>query len=408
MSEFDVVVVGGGIHGVGAAQAAAAAGHSVLLLEQRALASGSSSRSSKLIHGGLRYLESGQLRLVRESLHERTTLLRIAPELVRLRRFYIPIFRQTRRRPWQLRVGLSTYALLAGCTAGAGFGTLPRTQWHRLAGLKTAGLQKVFWYQDGQTDDALLTTAVMRSAQSLGARIAMPANFVGATLNKGEVIVRYSTDAGAGASAGTVAGGGVAAGAQQLECRCRVLINAAGPWAANVARLISPAVAIPQLELVQGTHMLLDLPAQEHIYYVESPRDGRAVFVMPWHERTLVGTTEVRFRGEPRDVEPTPHELHYLRGLLRHYFSGPWAEAPMLKAFAGLRVLPSGAGHAFHRSRETLLQADRNERPRVVSIYGGKLTTWRAVSARVLESVAASLPTRAAAARTDQLLLHPT
>jgi glycerol-3-phosphate dehydrogenase len=394
MSEFDVVVVGGGIHGVGAAQAAAAAGHSVLLLEQRALASGSSSRSSKLIHGGLRYLESGQLRLVRESLHERTTLLRIAPELVHLRRFYIPIYRQTRRRPWQLRVGLSMYALLAGCATGAGFGTLPRAQWHRLTGLKTVGLQKVFWYQDGQTDDALLTAAVMRSAQSLGARIAMPANFVGATLNKGEVIVRYATDAGASA--------------QQLECRCRVLINAAGPWSANVARLISPAIAIPQLELVQGTHMLLDLPAQGHIYYVESPRDGRAVFVMPWHERTLVGTTEVRFRGEPRDVAPTPHELHYLRGLMRHYFGGQWADASMLAAFAGLRVLPAGSGHAFHRSRETLVQADRNERPRVVSIYGGKLTTWRAVSARVLESVAASLPTRAAVARTDQLLLHPT
>jgi glycerol-3-phosphate dehydrogenase len=389
MSAFDVVVVGGGIHGVGAAQAAAAAGHAVLLLEQRALASGSSSRSSKLIHGGLRYLESGQLRLVRESLHERTTLLRIAPELVRLRRFYIPIYRQTRRRPWQLRVGLSMYALLAGCASGADFGTVPRIQWHRLTGLKTAGLQKVFWYQDGQTDDAALTGAVLRSAQSLGARIVMPGNFVGATLNKGEVIVRYTT------------------GAQQLECRCRVLINAAGPWAANVARLISPAIAIPQLELVQGTHMLLDLPALDYIYYVESPRDGRAVFVMPWHERTLVGTTEVRFRGEPRDVAPTPHELHYLRGLMRHYFGGRWADAPMLAAFAGLRVLPSGSGHAFHRSRETLVQADRNERPRVVSIYGGKLTTWRAVSARVLGSVAASLPTRTAVARTDQLLLHP-
>jgi glycerol-3-phosphate dehydrogenase len=391
LTSFDVIVVGGGIHGVGAAQAVAAAGHSVLLLEQRALASGSSSRSSKLIHGGLRYLESGQIHLVRESLHERTTLLRIAPELVRLRRFVIPIYRQTRRRPWQLMLGLSMYALLAGCATGAGFGLLPRSQWHRLTGLKTDGLQHVFWYQDGQTDDALLTAAVMRSAQAIGARIAIPANFIGATLNKGEVVVRYTAgDAN-----------------QQLECCARVLINAAGPWAANVARLISPAIAIPQLELVQGTHMLLDLPAQDHIYYVESPRDGRAVFVMPWRERTLVGTTEVRFRGEPRDVAPTPHELHYLRSLMRRYFSADISQAALLNAFAGLRVLPAGAGHAFHRSRETLLQADREQRPRVLSVYGGKLTTWRAVSARVLERVADSLPTRDAVARTDQLLLHP-
>ncbi len=111
---WDVVVAGGGIHGVGIAQAVAAAGHSVLVLEQQAIAAGSSSRSSKLIHGGLRYLESGQFRLVRESLRERALLLRLAPELVRLQKFFIPIYDHSRRRPWQLRVGLSLYALLAG------------------------------------------------------------------------------------------------------------------------------------------------------------------------------------------------------------------------------------------------------------------------------------------------------
>ncbi len=311
---------------------------------------------------------------------------------MRLRRFYIPIYGQTRRRPWQLRVGLSMYALLAGCCAhGAGFGTLPRSQWQRLTGLRTEGLQTVFWYQDGQTDDARLTAAVMRSAQALGARLELPASFQGATLGADEVVVRYA----AGADS------------RPAECRARVLINAAGPWAAGVARLVSPAIDIPPLQLVQGTHMLLDLPPEEHIYYVESPRDGRAVFVMPWRERTLVGTTEVRFRGEPRAAAPTPHELHYLRGLMRHYFDDARAQAPMLDAFAGLRVLPAGVGHAFHRSRETLLLADREQRPRVLSIYGGKLTTWRAVSARVVAQLAGSLPARSAVARTDQLLLHP-
>jgi glycerol-3-phosphate dehydrogenase len=174
-----------------------------------------------------------------------------------------------------------------------------------------------------------------------------------------------------------------------------------------VARLISPAIAIPQLELVQGTHALLDLPARDHIFYLESPRDGRAVFVMPWHERTLVGTTEMRFRGEPRDAAPTPHELQYLHSLMRHYFTGAAATARVLESFAGLRVLPAGKGHAFHRSRETLLLADRDDRPRVLSIYGGKLTTWRAVSLRVVERCATSLPVREPVARTDQLLLSP-
>jgi glycerol-3-phosphate dehydrogenase len=392
MSAVDVVVVGGGIHGVGMAQAVSAAGHSVLLLEEQALASGSSSRSSKLIHGGLRYLESGELRLVRESLHERTTLLRLAPELVRLRRFYIPVYRQTRRQPWQLRLGLSLYALLAGFSTGARFGTLPRQRWHELEGLRTRDLQTVFWYQDGQTDDALLTAAVMRSAQSLGATLAMPARFTGATVDADGVTVHYHRSA---------------APAGEREIRARVLINAAGPWAAAVANQIAPAIPVPRLELVQGTHLLLDLPAREYCFYVESPRDGRAIFFMPRHGRTLVGTTEVRFRGDPRRVAPSPNELNYLRNVTQHYFGIPAAQQRVLEAFAGLRVLPAGAGHAFHRSRETLLLADAPQRPRVLSIYGGKLTTWRAVSARALAMIATSLPTRTPRARTDQLPLAP-
>jgi glycerol-3-phosphate dehydrogenase len=398
MKSFDVVIVGGGIHGTGMAQAAAAAGHSVLLLEEQSLASGSSSRSSKLIHGGLRYLESGQLRLVRESLHERTTLLRLAPELVRLRRFYIPVYRQTRRQPWQLRVGLSLYALLAGFRAGAGFGTLPRQRWHELEGLRTRDLKTVFWYQDGQTDDALLTAAVMRSAQSLGAELALPGRFVGAAVSTDGVTVRYRSGASGVVSADSEL---------EQEVRARVLVNAAGPWAADVARQVTPRIHVPTLELVQGTHVLLDLPARDYCFYVESPRDGRAIFFMPRHGRTLVGTTEVRFRGDPRRVAPSPNELNYLRGVTQHYFGAATAQHRVLEAFAGLRVLPAGAGHAFHRSRETLLLADDPRRPRVLSIYGGKLTTWRADTARALALIAAALPARTPRARTDQLPLTP-
>lgn len=387
---FDAVIVGGGIHGVGFAQAAAAAGHSVLLLEQTALAHGSSSRSSKLIHGGLRYLESGQLRLVRESLHERALLLKLAPDLVHLRRFLIPVYRQTRRRPWQLRIGLGLYAVLAGLDSAARFGTLPRRHWHELDGLRTQELQAVYWYHDAQTDDALLTAAVMRSAQSLGAELLMPAQFAGATLDQDAVTIRYTHQS------------------QECECRAGVLINAAGPWAAQVATRIAPTISVPPLELVQGTHIVLDGGLNEGIYYVESPRDGRAVFFMPWQSRTLVGTTELPFHGDPGRVLPTPHELKYLESVVRHYFPGRLEAAHRRQhaAFAGLRVLPAGGGHAFHRSRETLLAPDRTLRPRVLSIYGGKLTTWRAVSARALALVAGSLPDRRAVARTDRLPLR--
>ena len=390
MTRVDVAVIGGGIHGAGMAQAAAAAGHSVLLLEERALASGSSSRSSKLIHGGLRYLESAQLRLVHESLHERSTLLRLAPELVRLRRFYIPVYRQTRRRPWQLRAGLSMYAVLAAFRTGARFGTLPRHRWGELEGLRTQDLQAVFWYQDGQTDDALLTAAVMRSAESLGARLAMPGEFIAAELRPDGVTVHYRDGEAA-----------------ERELHARVLVNAAGPWAAAVAQRVTPRIEVPKLELVQGSHLLLDWPARDYCFYVESPRDGRAIFFMPRHGRTLVGTTEVRFRGDPRLAAASPNELNYLLGVARHYFGAEAARQRVLEIFAGLRVLPAGSGHAFHRSRETLLLPDAALRPRVLSIYGGKLTTWRAVSVRALRMIAGSLPRRRLRARTDELPLTP-
>jgi glycerol-3-phosphate dehydrogenase len=388
---WDVVVAGGGIHGVGIAQAVAAAGHSVLVLEQQALAAGSSSRSSKLIHGGLRYLESGQFHLVWESLHERSLMLHLAPELVRLQKFMIPIYEHSRRRPWQLRTGLSLYALLAGLGTDASFGTVPRSEWSTLDGLDTEGLQRVFHYHDAQTDDAQLTAAVMRSAQSMGAELQMPARCTGAVLADDEVVVSYQR------------------GEQQGECRARVLINAAGPWAAALAQRVTPKVAVPALELVQGTHLILDGSPQAGFYYLESPRDGRAIFVMPWYGQLLLGTTEVRFHGDPAQVTPGPHEIHYLLGVLRHYFPRFRDEAAstVRGAFAGLRVLPAKGGHAFHRSRETMLVTDRDRKPRLLSVYGGKLTTWRAVSARAFAKIADSLPLRRPVARTDRLPLHP-
>ena len=141
MKQYDVIVIGGGIHGAGVLQAAVAAGHSALLIERQALAAGTSSRSSKLLHGGLRYLESGQFSLVRESLRERAIHLRIASELVALKPFYIPVYRDTRRRPWQLKIGLWIYALLGGFDAATRFGTVPKSEWPQLDGLKILDLE---------------------------------------------------------------------------------------------------------------------------------------------------------------------------------------------------------------------------------------------------------------------------
>ena len=331
MKQYDVIIIGGGIHGAGVLQAAVAAGHSALLIERQALAAGTSSRSSKLIHGGLRYLESGQFALVRESLRERAIHLRIASELVQLKPFYIPVYRDTRRRPWQLKIGLWIYALLGGFDAATRFGSVPKSEWPQLDGLKTEDLDAVIRYHDAQTNDALLTRAVAKSALGLGAELAMPAAFTGAALSDDGVTVSYA-----------------AAGASQ-QCRCRVLINAAGPWATAVARAVDPAIAIPDVDLVQGTHIVIPHPLTAGIYYVESPTDGRAVFVMPWGGATLIGTTETPYRGEPDQVHPLPAEEEYLLAVVRHYFPAlnSLTRDDITERFAGLRVLPSATQAAF-------------------------------------------------------------
>src|SRR5690606_33761335 len=194
------------------------------------------------------------------------------------------------------------------------------------------------------------------------------ATFLGAELRGTGAVVRYAH-----------------AGAEH-ECEARVLISAAGAWAAEVADRITPTVGIPPIELVQGAHILVPGQLTQGLYYVESPRDGRAIFVMPWQGQTLVGTTETRFRGDPDAVEPLLSEKQYLVGVLRHYFPryADLTVRGLSGSFAGLRVLPSGPGHAFHRSREVLIAPDRLNRPRFVGVYGGKLTAWRATAEQVM------------------------
>jgi glycerol-3-phosphate dehydrogenase len=382
--QFDMVVIGGGIHGVGAAQAAAAAGYSVLLIERDAIAAHTSRRSSKLIHGGLRYLESAQFGLVRESLRERATLLRIAPHLVRLVPFYIPVYASTRRQPWQIRAGLTLYALLGSLGVDNRFITVPRRQWEFLDGLRTEGLLTVFRYYDAQTDDAALTQAVQRSAQRLGAELACPAQFLGAERSSEGYTVRYVADG------------------QEQTCGAGALVNAAGAWANEVLTHIVPAPTPQAVELVQGTHVVLPGSVAQGIYYVEAPTDRRAVFVMPWHDKTLVGTTETAYHGDPAAVAPLQTEIDYLRATYRHYFGRKPDEA--MESWAGLRVLPRGEGSHFHRARETVLQC-APEHPRLVSIYGGKLTGYRATGARVVATLAKVLPSRNPRANTAFLML---
>lgn len=384
--KYDVLVIGGGIHGVGVAQAAAARGYSVALLEQQGLASGTSSRSSKLIHGGLRYLESWQLSLVRECLSERAILLKIAPHLVRLVSFYIPVYTNTSRRPWLIRTGLSLYSLLGGRDKDNRYTTVDKDRWGQLDGLNTQGLQAVFEYKDGQTDDRLLTRAVMASAQSLGADLLMPAQFQSARFNGQAWEFEYQYQD------------------KPRACEARTIVNAAGPWANEVLSKMSPVMAGFPVSLVQGSHIVVDTVVEQGVYYMESPIDQRAVFAIPWNGKTMVGTTETDFTGSLNQVHILPKEQSYLQTTFAHYFPGH-ESSTVVESFAGLRVLPGADGKAFHKSRDTCLYVDNENRPTAVHIFGGKLTAYRATAQRVMDRLALTLPEKKTLALTSELIL---
>lgn len=391
-AHYDLVIVGAGINGAGVAQAAAAAGHKVLLLEKTAIAAGTSCGSSKLIHGGLRYLETYEFGLVRESLHERALLCRLAPDLVQLKDFFIPIYRETRRRPWLLHAGLSLYYALSGFDASARYGTIPRREWGSLDGLETDGLSAVFRYHDAQTDDRLLTEAVVNSAQALGVEFICPAQFTGAKLADQGVEIVYEVN-----------------GAAQ-SVTAKVLVNAAGHWANDVLERVQPGVPIMPIERVQGTHIVVTGKLEKGFYYVESPRDGRAVFVMPWYGDILVGTTETRFHGDADRVRPLATEIRYLCRVLGHYFPAyrGIGAADVKRTYVGVRVLPAGEGHVFARSRDVIMRTDRPARegpPRVFTLYGGKLTTYRRIAEQAMAGIAPALPAREPVADTKTLSL---
>jgi glycerol-3-phosphate dehydrogenase len=383
--QYDVVVIGAGIHGAGVAQAAAAAGYSVLVLEQYdEVAKGASSRSSKLIHGGLRYLESGEFHLVKECLRERAMLLRNAPHLVKLVPFYIPVYRDTHRRPWKIALGLMIYSLFSRKR----FHRIPSRDWNQLDGLRSDNLDAVFSYYDAQTDDAALTRAVLQSARTLGAAVITGAVFRQAVLDSSGVAASYEKDG------------------QSVTLTTRVLVNAAGSWVNHVLQRVhhesGAAMELYNMDLVQGTHIIV--PGQiSHPYYLEAPQDGRAVFVVPWKNNIMVGTTELHYHGDPADVRPTAEEINYLLEIYNHYFKRELNSGDVIEAFAGLRVLPDGGENASSKSRETHFHENDPKQPRVVSIYGGKLTSYRATAEKLLRRIKNLLPETAPVADTRRL-----
>ncbi|BAJ03547.1 FAD-dependent oxidoreductase [Shewanella violacea] len=390
MDTIDLVIIGGGINGAGIAQCASAAGYSVLLLEKGAIGGQTSANSSKLIHGGLRYLETGQISLVRNSLSERRALLRLAPHLVKAVPFYIPVYDTSQRNQWAIRAGLTAYSVLSELDPLGRFTSLPAVEWSNIAGLKLQGLKAVFRYWDAQTDDKALTQAVMRSAQNLGAQVLTHAECDAIVHTPDYCDVSYLHQD------------------NLVIQRASCVINAAGPWVNDVIDSLAPPMAKESVDLVQGSHLLLDIPALEGILYLESCFDNRVVFVMPWKGKTLLGTTETLLQELDGKPESTREEIYYLLGIYKHYFpalgSVEQLEGLIIDTFCGVRVLPKRDGSSFHRPREILLKTSVTH-PRLMTLYGGKLTTYRTTSKEVVQWVESKLGKRMSIADLDTLAI---
>jgi len=385
---FDVLVIGGGITGVGIARDAAMRGFRTALVEAQDLGSGTSSLSSRLIHGGLRYLEQGHLRLVRESTRERRTLLRIAPHLVRPLPFIFPVHKGDRVPLWKLAIGLTVYDLLA---------PLRNVGRHRILGkrallagepmLRERGLVGGARYYDAQCDDARLVVATARSAMQHGAELATYTPVIGLERSGGEVRGAVIEDRWM----------------RQGQVRAAVVVNATGPWTDDLRRLEDPG-ARPLLRRTRGAHVMVrrDRLGHTDAITLTSPIDGRVMFVLPWGAYSYIGTTDTDEPAPPEAVVPTTDDIIYLlRSANACFPQAHLTEQDVVSSWAGVRALVAGEGSQSESevSREHLIQWGPAG---MVTIVGGKLTTYRSMAAELVDEVAGELARREGRARPDR------
>jgi glycerol-3-phosphate dehydrogenase len=378
-SIHDIFIIGGGINGCGIARDAAGRGYSVYLCEMDDLASGTSSSSTKLIHGGLRYLEHYEFRLVREALMEREVLWRIAPHIIRPMRFVLP-HAEGLRPAWLLRLGLFLYDHIGGRKL------LPPTRSIDMrsdpAGKPLKPLfRRAFEYSDGWVNDSRLVVLNARDAADRSAIIRTRTKVERARREGGGWLITIRD----------------LQNRETEEVRARVLVNAAGPWVDRVLAGVVGEQRVHNVRLVAGSHIVVRKKFDDPRAYFFQNRDGRIIFAIPYEEDfTLIGTTDQDFVGDPKDVRITDAEVDYLCAAASEYFAEPVVRADIVWTYSAVRPLfDDGASKAQEATRDYVLKLDGGAgEPPILNVFGGKITTYRRLAEAALDNIAEHLGKR--------------
>ena len=370
---YDLLVIGGGINGAGIAADAAMRGLSVLLAEADDLAGATSSASSKLIHGGLRYLEHFEFRLVREALAEREVLLANAPHIIRPMRFVLPLV-PGMRPALMMRAGLFLYDHLAR-RKSLGASHAIDLQRDPAGAPLVSELNSGFTYWDCWVDDARLVVLNAIAAREAGARIETRTPVTELRTQNGIWIATLGTDS--------------------HQVSTRAIVNAAGPWVGDVAKLLSgsPSFTPPAVRLVKGSHIVVPRIAGANDAYTFQNRDDRVVFALPFEDEfTLIGTTDTIFAGDPRGAKCTDDEEDYLLDVANRFFREPLTRQDVVWSFAGVRPLDEdGSQSASAVSRDYRLDL-HTDTPPILHVIGGKITTYRKLAEAALKLLQPHIP----------------
>lgn len=369
----DVLIIGGGINGAGIARDAAGRGLSVVLCEKDDLAGHTSSASTKLIHGGLRYLEHYAFGLVRKALIEREVLLRSAPHIMWPLRFVMP--HDKRQRPaWMIRAGLLLYDALAKRELLPGSGRIDLRS-HPAGALLKPMFSKGFIYSDGWVDDARLVVLNVLDAAEKGAKIFTHARCTAARHEGAHWHADVSHVSG-----------------QTTHIAARCLVNAAGPWAAHFLQDVARRPGGKSLRLVKGSHIVVKKLFDHPFAYIFQSPDGRVVFAISYeHDFTLIGTTDMAYQGDPNAVAIDDAEVAYLCGLTARYFQKPVQASDVVWSYSGVRtLLEYGASKASEVTRDYKLDFNDEGAP-LLSVFGGKMSTFRKLAEEAVDLIAPQL-----------------